>query len=84
MAYTLTLYIGKIRYQKKVKTSLQYIAVFHFILMDTLPGIFVQFTKRIPGIFKIVRSIHKGGLYAGDYGIGYEIANIIECWVVLL
>src|SRR5277367_3551791 len=52
--------------------------------MDTLPGIFVQCTKRIPGIFKIVQTIHDSGLYAGDYGIGYEIANIIECWVVLL
>src|SRR5277367_3455749 len=52
--------------------------------MDTLPGIFVQCTKRIPGIFKIVQTIHEGGLYAGDYGIGYEIANIIECWVVML
>src|SRR5277367_4324701 len=77
-------YIGKIRYQKNYVKHLSSIAVFHFILMDTLPGIFVQCTKRIPGIFKIVRTIYEGGLYTGDYGIGYEFANIIECWFVLL
>src|SRR5277367_4740789 len=59
-------------------------------------GISFHFNGYITGYFRTVYKanyrhflnsadyIHEGGLYAGDYAIGYEIANIIECWVVHL